>query len=184
MPVTMTRKPDLLLYGRLLKECAAQGLIETGRQCIVDNTSRIDQRMVYDDGPQRENSEGWKEYKRKTKGHDIPLKFDEVLCNPNGYTINGAFAFSEVPPPVETLSVNVRITDLGTPPRSQVVQELRAMGYRYWGISQKIRTWFKERMVRAISDAREKYKAQSGGSSGTAVGGGRRWSNQYGSGYR
>jgi hypothetical protein len=136
----------------------AEGLVVVGRECVTDNVDRIAQRVAYDDQPQKENSPAYAEWKRRHRGHDIPLRKDDVLNDPSrGYTINGVQAFGTVPPPTEELLVKVALTNAGTPPRDEVVGWLRILGYRYWGVSAYMMVFFRARMVWAVNAAEAEW---------------------------
>ena len=158
MDVVVTHKPNFEAQYRVLREELAQALVEGGRDVVLDNTQRIDLRVDHKGHGQRANSPAWARHKRKTKNHDVPLKYEEVLCDPYGYELNNEPAMGSVRPPVETLTVNCTVTKKGEPPRDKVVIWLRKLGYRYWGLSEASKKRIREKLKTALDKAVTRIK--------------------------
>ena len=135
MSITITTKPDFRRMYGIIREELADGLVKCGRMVILDNTTRIDLGITPDGGPQKENSPWWQAIKSRKRGHTTPLRYNDVLSDPHGYTINDHPAFGSIPLPKDTLKVSVGMTTRGFPPRSDVLVKLRAMGYKYWALT-------------------------------------------------
>lgn len=63
---------------------------------IMHNTELIHRGLKSDGSKQTANSQRWADYKRRTKGHAVPLRHEDDLSDPTKWLINGKPAASEI----------------------------------------------------------------------------------------
>lgn len=132
-------------YGRI-RNAMNLALQDTARYVPVDVKNKVNLRIDIDGQEQRKNSKGWAEHKKRTRGHDIPLKWGpkgkgtEIFSNPSKYLVNGRNAQGQIPLS-ENLSYVVKMPE----ERAKIILEYLVLaGYRPpWGVSRETREFFR-----------------------------------------
>lgn len=142
MKVSVEIAPDWIFKAKRFSDAVGGLLLRAAIEFIQHNTSMIQQGLTALGTPQKPNSNQRRAKKLKERGHDIPLRWDDVLSDPSEWLINGvpaqqfagsfgarlgrlgaARTVSRVSSPVQFIVVQVPVG------RDAVVGELELLGY-------------------------------------------------------
>ena len=112
------------------------GLKRAAEEAPLDVARRIERRLTPKNLPQKQNSIGTARQKRKSLGHDIPLRFTGTLGNPGKY-----------PPPIRQGTTWVVRPPVG---RVAVIKKVRERGYALFEMSAKLRRFAKRNILQRL----------------------------------
>lgn len=125
--------------ARWLRKASQTGMRRTARRILQDIPERINARRKPSGGRQKANSPGWAFFKIATRGHSIPLRFNDVLSDPKRYRVVLKKDSILIYPP---------------PSRRRIIPRLRRMGYEVFEIPPEASEWMDEEVRRALNKTR------------------------------
>ena len=143
MRIAVTHSPAWEIMMQAWPATVGSILMRAAVTFVLQNTELIHRGLKSDGSKQKENSRRWREYKQRKHGHQIPLRFDDVLSNPANWLINNRKAGEFIGPysrraartpalskPSVWRTARPEIASVTLPRSRQVIAlDLRAMGY-------------------------------------------------------
>lgn len=143
--------PKTRKLRRAFRPAIRRALMEFAQKMIKDNTERIPKRIDLTGFPQKPNSIPWAEMKLRTRGHDTPLRLDDILMDPTQWRIDGQ-------PPGSLATAATDIVKVETSRKRSIIKHLFRLGYQVpigvlpIGSSGKIIDFFGERVSELLRE--------------------------------